>query len=245
MVAKDQKRPSDELAARVIAAWAEHDAARALHSADRDAIHATEAARSLVLELFGTPAPARDLFTACARLGALMAEAGASPSLAAGVIDNAARALSEAAVPFDPMRVSSARASLIEGYVATIRDIEHAAALTTWEYPSCAIPLGEGVAAIACGYPSDDAEVLAAWATRLAARLVRGKVRCIVVSGPEPATAEVASAAQLVGIDVARATDRGSSPLFWRTPPVAAAPKAEREGPPSRPKSWLRLPWRK
>src|SRR5262245_46248612 len=92
---------------RVLAAWAEADVQRAVHPEDRDVIRATESARSLVVDLFDARDP-RDLFNACARLGGLMAEAGASPTLAAGTIDSAAHALSEAGMPADLSRVAAA-----------------------------------------------------------------------------------------------------------------------------------------
>lgn len=218
----------DEQTARAIAGWAEHDAARALHGVDRDVIRATEAARSLVVEHFAPTAPARDLFNACARLGGLMAEGGASPSLAAGTIDSAVRALGEVGAPVDESRVAAARASLFEGYVAAVRDGERTAALAAWEWPACAVPLGEDLVAIACGFPTDDGDALAAWAGRLAGKLVKAKVRRAILAGDERAKTEVASAVDLVGIEV-----------------VNELPVVPRRTDSPEAKSWLRLPWRK
>lgn len=216
----------DEQTTRAIAAWAEHDAARALHAVDRDVIRATESARWLVAEHFAPAAPARDLFNACARLGGLMAEAGASPSLAAGTIDSAVRALEEAGAPFDATRGAPARASLFEGYVAAVRDSERTSALASWEWPSCAVALGADLVAIACGYPSEDGDALAGWAARVAGRLVKAKIRRVILSGSEKARAELESAVELVGITV-----------------VTELPAREGSSPEA--KSWLRLPWRK
>ena len=213
-----------ERTALAVLAWAERDATRALHPSDREAIRSTEAARSLVLDLFAANAPARDLFNACARLGGLLAEGGASPSLAAGTIEGAARALEDGGLPFDPSRLAAARASLVEGYVAAVRDAERAASLASWEYPACAVPLEGGAVAIACGYPEADGEALAAWAARVAGRLVKAKVSRVVLSGADAARDALASAVELVGIAVvAPATDAG----------------------PQESKGWLRLPWRK
>jgi hypothetical protein len=206
---------NSERLAVAVAAWAEQDLARALHTTDRDVITATEAARWLVLDLFAPAAPARDLFTASARLGGLMAEAGASPSLAAGTIDSAVQALSKANAPLESGRVLAARASLLEGYVAAVRDRERAASCARWEYPACAVPNGEGSVAIACGHPSDDPEELADWAARLASSLVKAHVQRVVLSGPERARTEVANAVEMVGIEVGTASSR----------------------------SWLRFPW--
>src|SRR5688572_23669221 len=98
----------DELALeRALASWREHDVTRSIHPVDRDAIRATAAARALVLELFAHPdrvhqtQPPRDLFNACAALGRLLADAGASPSLATSTIDGAVRALSDLGVGYD------------------------------------------------------------------------------------------------------------------------------------------------
>ncbi len=209
---------------RAIAAWAEHDSTRAIHAVDHEVIRATEAARWLVIDHFGPAAPARDLFNACARLGGLMADAGASPSLASGTIDSAVRALDEAGAPLDASRVAAARASLLEGYVAAVRESERTAGRRSWDWPTCAVPIGEDLVAIACGHPADDRDALAAWAARVAGKLVKAKVRRVILSGLEAARGEVASALDLVGIAVV--TD--------------ALPAEGREA-----KSWLRLPWRK
>lgn len=183
-----------------------------------------------MLELFAS-AHERDLFSACARLGALLAEAGASPSLAAGAIDGAARALAEAGASYDPARVGPSRASLVEGYVAAVRDAERAQAKRSWEYPACAVPLASGAVAIACGHPTEDREALAAWAARVAGRLVKEGVGEVVLAGPDVARAEVASAVELVGIRLRAAG--------------AARATAATGGASATARSWLRLPWRR
>jgi hypothetical protein len=200
-----------------LARWAEIDEAGALHPLDRDVVRGTAAARSLVLDLFAAISP-RDLFNACARLGDLMAGAGASPSLAAGAIDGAARSLAEAGIAVDPGRVGPARAACLEAFAARIRESERAAVLASWRFPAPVVPLGAGEVAVACGHPDGDAEALAAWAGEIAARLAKRGVRTAVLDGGERARAEVASALELVGI--------------------AVRPPAE-----PRPKSWL--PWRR
>jgi hypothetical protein len=220
--------------ATVVAAWIKHDAAQTLHATDREVILATEAVRWLVVDLFGPAAPARDLFTACARLGGLMAAAGASPSLAANTIDCAVRALADVGAPFAPERVGAARASLVEGFVAAVRDAERDASARDWEYPACAVPLASDAVAIACGHPVDDAEALAAWAARVAGALVKARVRRVFLAGSERARSEMANAAELVGIAIASAASPAREPT--EKEPAAKEPGA---------KSWLRLPWRK
>jgi hypothetical protein len=195
------------------------DEAGALHPLDRDVVRATAAPRSLVLELFAAASP-RDLFNACARLGDLMAGAGASPSLAAGAIDGAARALSEAGIAVAKDRIGPARAACLEGYTARLRETERALVLASWRFPAPVVPLGGGEVAIACGHPDGDREALAAWAGEIAAQLAKVGIRTAVLDGGAHARAEVASALELVGIAV-RPPDqprppRSKSWLPWR-----------------------------
>lgn len=206
--------PADAATDRLLAAWAEDDATRALHPTDHAAIRATEAVRSLILELF-LAEHARDLFSACARLGSLYAEAGASPSLAAGTIEGATRALDAARAPYDTARVVSARAALFEGFVATVRTLERASAVLSWEYPTCAIRLEDGASAIACGFPLDDREALTAWASRVASRVMKDGIRRVQLAGPSAATSEVADALALVGVAVIPPRKRGWLRLPW------------------------------
>jgi hypothetical protein len=125
-LAREELSPED--AERALAAWREHDLVHALHDADRVAIRATDAPRSLVLELLARPGQGRDLYNACARLGRLLADAGASPSLAVATLDGAARALAAIGTRCDDARLASARASVAEGYVAVVVEEERGAA---------------------------------------------------------------------------------------------------------------------
>jgi hypothetical protein len=74
--------------------------------------------------------------------------------------------------------------------------------LRMWEYPSCAVPLGQAGLAIAAGHPSDDEEILAAWAARVAKAAALAGIRRAVISGGEAATAALVDALTLVGIEV-------------------------------------------
>lgn len=177
------------------ASWAALDATGALHPADHLALRSTEAARSLVGELLRAGAE-RDLWNACATLGRMLSDEGASPSLAAGCIDNASRALGIA----DPARIGPARASLLEGYVAAAREAERRGGVMTWDYPNCVVSLEDGVVAVACGRPNDDSDALTAWAERVASKLSKAKVKRAVLQGNDAARSELASALELVGI---------------------------------------------
>jgi hypothetical protein len=199
----------------ILAAWREHDVTRAIHPADRDAIRATEAARALVVELFDRPA--RDLYNACALLGRLLADAGASPSLAVSTIDGLARALSDTKTAYDDARIGPARASVAEGYVSAVREGERESANRTWTYPACVVQLDDETTAVAAGYP-DDGDGLQEWAARVASKLSKNGARTVIVAGNDAAKRELGEALKLVGITVA---DR--------------LPQ----------RSWLRLPWKR
>ena len=190
-------------AERALAAWREHDAAHALHSHDRDAIRATDAPRALVLEHLARPAPARDLYNACARLGRLLADVGASPSLAVATLDGAARALADVGKACDPARLPPARASMAEGYFASVLEAERVAARRAWDYPACSVRVAKDVIAIVAGYPADDGEALADWAARVAVGVSRDGYRSAVLAGSEGAKAELTQALSMVGVSLA------------------------------------------
>lgn len=209
-------RLDPSLVERALAAWREHDVARGIHPVDREAIRATEAARALVLELFDRPA--RDLYNACAQLGRLLADAGASPSLAVTTIDGAAQALANVGLSHDASRIPAARASVAEGYFAAVRQAERDDAKRAWDPPACIVPLDDDTVAIAAGFPADDGEGLAEWAAKVAAKVSKSGARAAVVAGPDAAKREIAEALRLVGVET-------------------------RDGLGAR--KWLRLPWRK
>lgn len=202
---------STEIAERALATWREHDAAHALHDPDRDAIRGTEAARSLVLELLARPGPGRDLYNACARLGRLLADAGASPSLAVATLDGAARALAEVGLASDGERLAPARASVAEGYFAVTIEGERVAARLAWEYPACAVRVAKDTVAIAAGFPADDREALADWSARVALSVSREGFKRAVLAGPATTREELGQALSLVGVELGDA----SEPKGW------------------------------
>jgi len=98
--------------------------------------------------------------------------------------------------------VTAARAAVAEGYVAAIVERSRDDVMQSWEFPSCVVPLGRDAIAVAAGHPSDDDEVLANWAGRVAHGAARMGARRAVISGGARARAAVADALALVGIDV-------------------------------------------
>ncbi len=185
---------------RALVRWQEHDLTHALHGQDREFVGASEAPRALVLErLVNSDAP-RDLYSACAQFGRLMAASGVSPSLAAATLDGAEIALSSAGMAWESRHISPARASLSEGFVAAIVDRERANARRQWEYPACAVQVTKRTVAIAAGHPTDDTEALTAWAARVATAVSRAGYRDAIVSGDEAARHELVDALSIVGV---------------------------------------------
>ena len=208
----------DSAPERALIAWRAHDTKSALHGADREAVRSTDAPRALVLELLMRPGPGRDLYNACARLGRLLADAGASPSLAVATIDGAARALEELGIPCEVERLAPARASVAEGYFAVVVENERASARRAWDYPACAVRISKDTVGIAAGYPSEDREALADWSARVALAVSRAGYKHAALAGSEAARAELEQALSLVGVDlVDPAADRASrdEPKGW------------------------------
>jgi hypothetical protein len=145
----------------------------------------------------------RDLLHAFGVLGRIVGERGGSPTLAATTVDGARRALDVLTVcpsGADAAWVMPARAALLETFAAARRDAARREAATRWEYPKCVVGLHEGSVAIAAGYPEDDADALAAWASRVAHEAAIVGVRRAVVSGSPAAEAALAEALEVAGI---------------------------------------------
>lgn len=201
--------------AHALALWAERDAVSSLHAADRAAIVSTGAARALVLQCLVEGA-LRDLFNACARFGQLLAEAGASPTLAASTLDAGIGACEASGAPsIAPALRGPARASIAEGYVQ--HRIEQAAmeAARAWEYPTCAVRIDGKTAAFAVAAPVEN---VADWAGRVASAAARDGVRRAILSSAaaKNVRAEFEAAFSLVGVEVVGEANTTRSWLPWR-----------------------------
>ncbi|MEO6574775.1 MAG: hypothetical protein ABIP89_13100, partial [Polyangiaceae bacterium] len=195
--------------------WCELDHARALLPVDHEIIDSTRALRTLVVDLFHDSAsaradtgPARDLFNACAMLGRMIAERGGSPTGAMASMHHADRALgldtieASAERELREARWFSARAALAEGFAAARTEMARKDAAASWEFPRCAVAIGESTMAFAAGYPDDDGEALAAWAGRVANAAVRGGARRAIVTGREDAKRALVDALSTIGVEV-------------------------------------------
>jgi hypothetical protein len=181
----------------VLATWCEHDRTRAVLSADRPCIDGSMAVRSLIVELVLSGGADDELYDACAVLGRLIGQRGGSPTLVATTIEHVCLALGTR----DAAWILPARAAVAEGFAMAL--VENAArkAQEAWEFPDCSVRLGEGALAIAAGNPSDDDEVLAAWAARVANAAALEGIRRAIVSGRERPRTAVIEALGFVGIE--------------------------------------------
>jgi hypothetical protein len=181
----------------ILASWAEADRARAVLPADREIIDASASLRGLIVDLLMTRGEADELYDACSMLGRLIASRGGSPTFASATLDGASEALGTPGATW----LVPARATVVESFSAALAESARREADQGWEFPSCAVPLGQAAVAIAAGLPSDDDEQIAAWAARVAKAAALAGIRRAVVSGNERACTAVLDALALVGIE--------------------------------------------
>jgi hypothetical protein len=181
----------------ILAAWAEADRSRAVLPADREIIDASGSLRELIVDVLVARGERDELYDACSMLGRMIAARGGSPTFASATLDGACEAVGGA----DTSWLVSARATVVESFSAALAENARREADQGWEFPSCAVPLGEAAVAIAAGLPSDDDEQISAWAARVAKTAALSGVRRAVVSGGERACAALLDAFALVGVE--------------------------------------------
>lgn len=181
----------------VVSSWAERDRASALQPADHEVVESSCSIRGLIADLARSEGRDEELFDACAVLGRLIAEAGGSATLASLTIDHACEAIGARG----PTWLAPARAAVAEGFARALIDRAQRACLASWEFPSSTVRVDDTTLAIAAYYPSDDDEVLAAWAARLANGAARNGIRRALVAGPNRSRSAVAEALGAIGIE--------------------------------------------
>jgi hypothetical protein len=200
----------------IVEAWCEMDHGLAFLASDHDAVEATRALRALVVEslLHDPDCKGRDVLHAFGSVGRVVAERGGSPTLAASTIDGLLAALTSVGIapgasgyPF----ATPARAAVAESYVLARGAACRAEAVQAWEYPACAVPVTDELIAIAAGYPDDDDEALAGWASRVVRGITVGGMRKAVLSGSAKAIAALEDALELAGIERVERRTRGAT----------------------------------
>jgi hypothetical protein len=181
----------------VLTAWCESDRSAAVLPSDHRIVDASTSLRALIVDLALSGESDDEIYDACAVLGRLIAQRGGSPTLASLTIDHACEALG---MP-DANWMPSARAAVAEGFAMALTEEARREAARGWEFPGCAVALGEGALALAAGHPSDDDEVLAAWAARVANAAALKGVRRAVVAGPDRPRTALAEALAIAGIE--------------------------------------------
>jgi hypothetical protein len=179
-------------------AWADKDRRSTFSVGDHEAIDGTFSIRELIVDLALRQPTDDDLYDACASLGRLMARQHASPTLVSITVDHARDAFGAANAAW----LTGSRAAVLEGYSAARGEMAEEQGRLAWEFPRCSVNLGEGDMAIAAGYPSDDHEVLAAWAARTAKSAALAGARRAFVSGPECPRRAMTEALCVAGIGV-------------------------------------------
>ncbi len=133
----------------------------------------------------------------------MLAQAGASPTLAATVLDPVVARWPAA---------GALRAAAFEAFAATRAEEASREAIAAWRYPRCVVPLEDGAFGVCVSVPTDDPEQLADWADHVAAGLARAGARHVVLSGEAPAARALLDALALVGVPT------GPRPLHLRLP---------------------------
>lgn len=180
-----------------VAAWTAADRGAAVLPADREVIEQTASVRALIVEL-ASGAPTDELYDACAVLGRLIAQNHGSPTLAALTIDHAASTLGDPQAPWK----SPARAAVVEAFAAALVDSTRRDAHAAWEFPRCAVAIGDRTIAVAAAYPAEDDQEIAAWVDRVAKAAALQGTKTAFVSGPEAVRTRMIDALILAGIEV-------------------------------------------
>jgi hypothetical protein len=181
---------------KLVAAWCDLDRKDAVLAADHEIIDASRSLRLVIAGFALAGGADEEIYDACASLGRLIAQRGGSPTLASATIDHAGDALGLRPAAW----IAPARAAVAEGFTRTLLERVQQDALRSWDFPKCAVNLPGDAIAIAAGLPSDDPELLAEWAARIAKAAALAGVRQAFVAGSSAARGALADAFDVVGI---------------------------------------------
>lgn len=179
--------------------WTERLVRAAISERDRRAIVASDSAREMVFERLESAVEDQDALHAWAIVGRVLADADASPSLIAEVVDALVASSPRAPEGWAP----PARAAIVEAYVAAQRESEAERVKDAWRFPRCVVRLDESTAAVAASFPDEDSDALSRWADEVASGLAKMGVRRVHAEGTQRARAALADALSVAGIDLA------------------------------------------
>jgi|SRR5579859_1015954 len=184
----------------LVAAWCDLDRGAALLEADREIVEVSRPLRAVIAGFALAGGSDEEIYDACASLGRLIAQRGGSPTLASATIDHAGDALGVRPAAW----LAPGRAAVAEAFMRAVLERAHQETLRGWEFPRCAVVLPGGVLVVAAGFPSDDPELLAEWAARIARAAALQGIRQAFVSGADGARTAVEEAFDVVGIRIAK-----------------------------------------
>jgi hypothetical protein len=182
----------------LVASWCDLDRRIVVGAADQEIILASVSLRADIARFALTGGTDEEIYDACASLGRLIAHRGGSPTLASATIDHAGDALGVRPAAW----LAAGRAALLEGFTRALLERVQQDALSSWDFPRCAVALSDDTIAVAAGVPSDDPEILGEWAARVAKAAALQGVRKAFVAGPDGARAALEDAFDVVGIEV-------------------------------------------
>ncbi len=183
----------------LVAAWCDLDRGAAVLEADREIVDASRSLRAVIAGFALAGGSDEEIYDACAALGRLIAQRGGSPTLASVTIDHAGDALGVRPTAW----LAPGRAAVAEGFTRTLLERMQQDTLESWDFPKCVVSLPGDVIAIAASLPSDDPELLAEWAARIAKAAALQGTRQAYVQGPDAPRTAVEDALELVGIALA------------------------------------------
>ena len=105
-------------------------------------------------------------------LGRVLAQAGATPTLAATILDPIVHGREGGVL----------RAALLEAFAGAREELRATEEALRWEFPGCAVSLGNGRFAV-CANPPHSEDAALAWADRTAAGLVKRRTNEVLISG--------------------------------------------------------------
>lgn len=172
-----------------------HDDARAQHT--------TSILQERIADTFQRSGADSEALNLAAALGRALAHDGATPTLAATVLD-----------PLHGHQVTVLRAALLEAYCAARETNRATADARRWELPGCAVSLGEDRFAV-CASPPHEEDAAGGWADRVAAGLVKRGAKEVVLSGSGAPRERLEEALDVVGIRFVDEASAQPKPKPW------------------------------